>query len=332
MNIIRLNNKKTNKFTYKHVLSKKNISDKKILDRIKSLKIPPAYTNVSISNDPNSKIQSIGTDTKKRKQYTYHPEYIEHQSKIKFNDLIVFGKKIKRIRKDINLNIEKCSNNPKLLYSKECIISIVLYLIDYCNFRVGCEKYKKLYNSFGVTTLNKSHIKINNNNVYIEFIGKKGVLNKNKIKKTSVCHLLKSLCDTSDEYLFYYFDSKNNKYRITEKHINDYLKKYHKSLTVKMFRTWNANYILLKEILNLDLPTSESMAKKNISLAIKKAANQMHHSANVSKKSYMNSDIVELYLENPIKFKKLVELFRKNNGNLPTIGRLLNLLLTNINT
>ena len=94
-----------------------------------------------------------------------------------------------------------------------------------------------------------------------------------------------------------------------------------------MFRTWNANYILLKEILNLELPTSPTMAKKNINVAVKKAAGQLHHSSNVSKKSYMNNEIVDLYLTDPMKFKRLIELFRKSNGNLPTINRLLNLIL-----
>ena len=331
MNIIRLKDKKTQTFIYKNKISKKVVNDTKTLKRIKSLKIPPAYTNVTISNDPNSKVQSIGTDTKKRKQYTYHSNHIETQSKLKFEDLIYFGKKIKRIRKDINTNIEKCSKNIDLLYNKECIISIILYLIDYCNFRVGCEKYKKLYNSFGVTTLNNTHIKFNKNNAIIEFIGKKGVKNINKVKKHSVCSLLKTLCLNNTEYLFNYIDSKQQTYRINEKHINDYLKKYHKTLTVKMFRTWNANYILLKELLNLELPDSESNAKKNISIAIKKAASQMHHSANVSKKSYMNSEIVDLYMKNPMKFKRLIEFFRKTNGHLPTINRLLNLILGHIN-
>ena len=56
----------------------------------------------------------------------------------------------------------------------------------------------------------------------------------------------------------------------------------------------------------------------------------MHHSSTVSKKSYMNSEIVELYSKNPIKFKRLIEFFRKTNGNLPTINRLLTLVLTHI--
>jgi DNA topoisomerase-1 len=330
MNIIRLFDKKTQKFSYKNKISTKIISDPKTLERIKSLKIPPAYTDVLISNNPSSKIQSIGTDTKKRKQYTYHQGWTAQQSKLKFNDLIIFGKKIKRIRKDIYANIVRCHSNPQLLFEKDCVISIVLYLIDYCNFRVGNEKYKKLYNSFGVTTLNSSHFKFNKNHTTIEFIGKKGVLNTNKVTNSNMCFLLKELCNSNDEYVFYYLDDKNNKYRITEKHINDFLKNYNDSLTVKMFRTWNANYMLLKELLNLELPDSPGKAKKNISIVIKKSASQMHHTSTVSKKSYMNSEIVDLYLKNPVKFKRLIEYFRKTNGNLPTINRLLNLILTHI--
>ena len=41
----------------------------------------------------------------------------------------------------------------------------------------------------------------------------------------------------------------------------------------------------------------------------------------------MNNEIIDLYMDNPIKFKRLVEFFRKKNGNLPTINRLLNQIL-----
>jgi len=326
MDIIRKNSN-NGAFYYVHRKTKKKINNNSLLKRIHSLKIPPAYKQVKISSNPNSKVQCIGTDTKQRKQYMYHHQWSEQQTKIKFMDLIQFGKKIKRIKKDMNINLNKCYNNPSLLTNKDNLISLVLYLIDYCNFRVGCEKYKKLYNSYGVTTLNNSHFKLNKNNILIQFIGKKGVINKNKVNNKNICSLIKTLCNNNDEYIFTYLDKNNDKYRITEKHINDYLKKYNKNLSVKMFRTWNSNYILLKELLNLELPDSLKMAKKNINIAIKKAAEQLHHSSNVSKKSYMNNEIVTLYIENPLRFKQIVESFRKKNGNLPTINRLLNQIL-----
>ena len=332
MDIKRLKDKKTKMFRYFDNKSKKYINDKNILNRINNLKIPPAYTNVIISKKHNSKIQAIGFDSKKRPQYIYNKDFIEQQKKLKFSDLVYFGKKIKRIRKDINLNLKNCYNNNLNILNKKCIISIILYLIDKCNFRVGCDKYQKLYNTIGATTLNKTHIKKMTNSISINFIGKKGVHNSSTIKNPMICSLLLELCNINDkDFLFYYMDESSNKYRITERHINQYLKKYHKSLSVKMFRTWSANYILLKEILNLDLPNSVSEAKRNINKAVKKAAFHMHHTAHVSKKSYMNNEIINLYLEDYNKFKKLIEYFRKENGNLPNIDRLLNLILSEIN-
>lgn len=326
MDIIRKKSSNGN-FYYINKKSKKKISDINILKHIKTLKIPPAYKNVEISSKRSSKIQAKGIDTKNRSQYIYNKEFVEQQSEIKFEDLILFGKKIKRIRKNIIDNIKKCSNDKSKIQDKECIISVVLFLIDRCNFRVGNEKYKKLYNSYGVTTLNKKHFEFLKNTIKVKFIGKKGVLNQSKIDNKDVMNILDNLCTYNYEYLFSYKDLKGNIFRITEKHINDYLKKYHKTITVKMFRTWSANYTLIKEILDHPLPKNKNEAGKFIREIIKKAANKMHHSNNVSKKSYMNNKIIDLYLEDPEKFKNIINNFRKLNGELPTINRVLNKFL-----
>ena len=326
MDIIRKTNSNNN-FYYVNKKSKRKIKNLNLLKHIKSLKIPPAYKDVIISSNFKNKVQAKGTDTKDRVQYIYSDEYIQHQSEIKFEDLIIFGKKIKRIRKDINSNIKMCVNDTSKIQNKECLISLVIFIIDKCNFRVGNEKYKKLYNSYGVTTLNKKHFAFLKHNLKIQFIGKKGILNKSKVENTDVVAIIDKLCNYNFEYIFSYKDNKGTIYRITEVHINDFLKKYNKSLTIKMFRTWNANCILVKEILGLPLPNTKNEASKYIKTIIKKAANKLNHSSNISKKSYLNNKIINLYLEDPNKFKDIINNFRKSNGSLPTINSILNKLL-----
>ena len=156
------------------------------------------------------------------------------------------------------------SRDNSKIHDKTCIISLILFLIDRCNFRVGNEKYKKLYNSYGATTLNKSHFTLNKNNVTIRFTGKKGVENESKVENKNVRELLTNLCRFESEYIFCYTDSKGETYRVTEKHINDFLKKYHRSITVKMFRTWSANYMLLRSILDYPLPENTKEANKYV--------------------------------------------------------------------
>jgi DNA topoisomerase-1 len=75
--------KKDNEFFYFYIKDKKPASQKD-LDRIKKLKIPPAWENLWVSIDAKSDIQAIGVDEKGRKQYKYNEKHIEEAEKEKF--------------------------------------------------------------------------------------------------------------------------------------------------------------------------------------------------------------------------------------------------------
>ena len=330
MDIVRTFNKTKKKYKFYNRKTKKHISEKSPLYKhLSSIYIPPAYKRVKFSSKINNKVVAIGQDEAGRSQYTYSKKWKEEQSIIKFVDLIHFGRKLKRIRKDITSTINMCIVNA-LYNDKECIIALIVYLIDKCNFRVGNDKYRKLYNSYGITTINSSHLKRLANSYKIEFVGKKGVVNKSMVTNKNVNLILDKLCNMhrNKDYLFQYHDKNSGEsYRITEKHINDFLKKYHQSISVKMFRTWSANYMLLKELINFPPPQTEIYAKRNVRDAITKAAENMHHTRSVSKKSYMNNEIIDMYLEDFNGFYRLIVGLKKNNGNYPTIDRMLNLIL-----
>src|SRR5215475_13870683 len=88
--------KNSNGFTY--VFNKKKVSDKKTLDRIRKLVIPPAWTEVWICALENGHIQATGFDMKKRKQYKYHELWNLVRSETKFHHLYEFGKSLPRLR------------------------------------------------------------------------------------------------------------------------------------------------------------------------------------------------------------------------------------------
>lgn len=320
---------KTKKYNFYNKKTHKRLNTKAPRYRFLSkLRIPPGYSNVVASSTPSDDLHAIGVDSKGRSQYIYNPEFTERNKELKFSELIHFGRKLRRIRGDISRNIQNAAGERVL--GKDAMISLALFLIDHCNFRVGSEKYKKLYDSYGVTTINTGHLKRLANSYKIEFIGKKGVKNVSLVKNAKVCSLLDRVYDENNgaEYLFTYFDpASQTPSRITETHINTYLKRYHQSISVKMFRTWSANHILLRELLKMSLPEDETQARKNINMAVSKASGQMHHTKNVSRKSYMNNEIIDLYLTNPQKFKRIILQFRKSNGDFPTTDRMLNLLL-----
>ena len=314
MDIIRTGTKEN--FFYKHFKTKKIVS-KKNLNRIKSLKIPPNYSRVYISNEPNSNIQATGYDNKNRKQYIYNVDFINEQNEIKFCDLIKFGKKIKRIRKDINQSLAS-----KFNFTKTQVMYLMLFLIDSCNFRIGSEKYKKLNNTYGVSTLNKSHFKFNKSSIEIKFVGKKGVINYNKIRNKKVIDRIKLLYNEfiKSDHIFNYIDN-GNIIHINEKTVNLFLQKYNKILSVKMFRTWNANYLLLKILIDLPEPDTKKESDKNVIKVIKYIAGRLHHTPNVSKKSYINNSLLSLYKNDFKNFFRIIENISKNK--VPSIDRIL---------
>ena len=81
--------------------------------------------------------------------------------------------------------IMSCDSIDKLL-SLDYQIAMILFIIDRCNFRVGCEKYKDLYNSYGVTTLNSDHLLLNALQLEYNLL-EKGVDNSALISNKYMC-------------------------------------------------------------------------------------------------------------------------------------------------
>ena len=312
-------------FKYIDRKTKKRITDKKTLKRINEMRIPPGYSKVKISKKANDKIQATGIDEAGRKQYVYSKKFIQAQQEIKFQDLIQFGKKIKRIRRDIKHHISKKGD----IYNREKVISMVIYLMDNCNFRIGTEEYKKLYNTYGATTLNKNHIIFKENEAEIRFVGKKSVENVSTIRNTEAISLLRKLCKVHEgkEFLFYYKDEQGNTHQVSASQINNFLKKYHKNLIPKMFRTWNGNNVLLRYLISKKKPENEKELKTNLREAIKRVAHELHNTVSVAKKSYLNSEIYTTYLMDNDKFFEFLNKNKKDNGDNKTTDRILTLFL-----
>ena len=115
-----------------------------------------------------------------------------------------------------------------------------------------------------------------------------------------------------DDFLFTYRDEYNNEHRITAEKINELLHRYG-DITTKMFRTWKANYYFIKTIKYLELPTTKTAMKKNISKAVDVTAHKLHHTKAICRRSYIDSRIVKLYQESPEKFINLLKGVKNTN-------------------
>ena len=261
------------------------ITDTILLEKIKKMKIPPAYDNVTILN--NKKILAYGYDSKNRKQIIYNPIYVNLQNSKKYNKIEDFNKYFLKIKKCISKDIKSANEKTK-------IIAMIITLILSCGFRIGNKKYEKENNSHGLTTLKLSHINCDNKNcnVTFDFIGKKGVRNKSVCKNKYIFeYLSKKLMENNnneltDKYVFTY-----NNVCINSTDVNNYLEdKLGVKITTKDLRTWNANNLFTK-FFNKSIKSK--ICKNPIKKALELTAIELHNTPIVCKNSYIDPKIIE---------------------------------------
>ena len=293
MKISRVGNYKTG---FKYYKNKVEITNSDEIDKIKLLKIPPAYENVTIIN--NKKIIAYGYDSKNRKQVLYNPKFIAKQNIIKYKKISSSIKFFSKLKKKISRDLSNTDEKIKA-------IAIIITLIFTCGFRIGNKKYEKENNSVGLTTLKYNHLKFENNKITIDFIGKKGVRNlaycNHKIINEYLSNKYK-ITTSKDDYIFTYGINKI----ITSNDVNEYLKKisnYYSDtktntiITTKDLRTWNANTLFItffKKLRRND--NNDNNDNRNIEKIIKKAiemvAEKLHNTYSICKKSYIDPEII----------------------------------------
>ena len=318
------NNGKSKRFKYK--TAKVNITNKKVIEEIEKYRIPPAWKKVEITL--NKDLIAVGFDEAGRKQYVYSANHIEKKRLKKYCNLIDFIKVIPNIRKDIEKNLSKSR------LSKEKLIAILLNTIIICSFRIGTDGHKNKYNSYGISTITKKEMKIGNNNVIIDFIGKKQVRNTCKITDPKMVRLLKDLYKKTNKSNDIFRMGNIN---ITIVDVNNYLKSFHDNVTSKVFRTWLANTKFINKIIpyfkykNKDnkIMDSENKRLKIVREIKKEVASEMHHTVAVCGKSYLINEMVQLFIEKPDKFnKKIIMKYKKNSKNTSAENALMNYLIS----
>ena len=92
---------------YRDELTGDLIDDPELLERIRALAVPPAWTDVWISADPCSHVQATGRDARGRKQYRYHPGFRQHQEEAKFELLVPFGHALPALRRRVDRDLRR---------------------------------------------------------------------------------------------------------------------------------------------------------------------------------------------------------------------------------
>lgn len=270
----------------------KTVKDAALINRFNRLVIPPAYTNVWISPFDNGHLQFTGTDAADRKQYRYHADWNKIRNQSKYHRLQTFASYLPDIRKQVDKDLAR----PNLDHDK--VVALVVRLMELTSIRVGNESYKKLYGSFGLTTLQDRHVKIDGTNLKFEFKGKKGVFHKVALQSRKLAKLVKQCRDIPGKELFQYYNQDGSRCSVGSGDINTYLKNITgEDFTAKDFRTWAGSVSALyafKEVGEFETVTE---CKKKIVSVLDEVAINLGNTRTVCKKYYVHPTVIKSYEE-----------------------------------
>tara|TARA_B100001094_G_scaffold119409_1_gene115106 strand:- start:4849 stop:5823 length:975 start_codon:yes stop_codon:yes gene_type:complete len=292
-----IKSKRKDKYTYEYLDMKDNHINQSIVKRLlEGLYIPPAYEDVKINLNKNDKVLAIGYDEKDRPQYIYNKKFTEKNKKKNFHKMIEFGENYKKMMNSVKRDLYSEGE------TKEKQIAMALMLVIECGIRIGSEKYRDENDSFGATTLEPRHIKINGEVVRVDFIGKKGVQNTGKCRSKRLSRNLRIKKRTLNKNDSIFTYKRGNKwYSLKSSDVNKYLKRFG-NFTSKNFRTWVANLSFISEILKYENPTKESEYKRNINEALQKTAHKLNNTSSVCKKNYIDPYLIDLYMKDNKRF------------------------------
>ena len=284
-------------FRYK-TPSGKTVTDKATLARIRSLVIPPAWTDVWISPKANSHLQATGRDARGRKQYRYHPAFRAHMESHKYAHLAAFGAALPGIRRTVRAHMARKG------LPREKVLATIVMLLETTLIRVGNADYARANHSYGLTTLRDPHVGISGSALQFHFKGKSGKVWRLKVENARIARIVKDCQDIPGQHLFQYRDADGRSRKIESGDVNNYLRDIAGAdVTTKDFRTWAGTVLATLALDAFEAPANEAEAKRNIRTAITRVAEQLGNTVAICRKCYVHPAVVDAYVAGGLQLK-----------------------------
>jgi DNA topoisomerase-1 len=248
-------------------------------DRIRALAIPPAWADVWICTDPNGHLQAVGTDAAGRRQYRYHERWRQRRDQEKFDQMISFARSLPRLRKIAAADLGEGGRRREL--------ACAVRLLDRGFFRVGGEEYADENGSFGLATLEKSHVELAGDGVLaFDYPAKSGKRRLQAVVDPEVYDVVASLKRRRGKRLF----------SIRSADINAYIKDATGGdFSAKDFRTWHGTVLAAVALAVSERAASPTGRKRAISRAVNEVAHYLGNTPAVCRASYIDPRVFDRY-------------------------------------
>lgn len=280
----------------------KTVRDDATLARIRSLAIPPAWTDVWICTDAQGHLQATGRDARGRKQYRYHPAWRLVRDETKYGRAVLFGESLADMRKKVERDLAR----PGL--SRERVLATIVRLLERTFIRVGNTEYARSNKSFGLTTLLDRHVQIAGATVVFKFRGKSGKTHDIRLTDKRLATLVRKCRDVPGQDLFQYIDDAGERHAVRSNDVNEYLRSISDSdFTAKDFRTWAGTLLAAAALLEAHT-TGTKLTKAATLRAVETVAAQLGNTPAVCRKCYIHPAILRSF-EDEALLGRFVEAF-----------------------
>jgi DNA topoisomerase-1 len=269
------------------------VADSEVLARIRGLAIPPAWTDVWICQDPLGHLQAIGTDAAGRRQYLYHPTWRTTRDRKKFGTMIEFAESLPRLRKVV----DECLRRPDM--DRERVLACAVRMLDRGLFRIGSEEYTRKNQTFGLATILKSQVKVEEGGkVTCDYPAKGGIRQIRSIVDPDAALVVSQLKRRRQGTELLAYRSDNGWLDVKAKDINEFIKwAAGGDFSAKNFRTWSATVLAAVSLAGMgDRPPTKTAGKRAVSAAVKQVAEQLGNTPAVCRSSYIYPRVIDDFL------------------------------------
>jgi DNA topoisomerase-1 len=271
------------------------VEEPEALARIRELGIPPAWRDVWICPYPNGHLQATGTDAAGRKQYLYHADWRRRRDQEKFDEMIGFARALPDLRERVAADL-RAGEQP----TRERVLACAIRLLDRGFFRIGTEEYSVQNETYGLATMRKEHVTIENGGSTMVFDypakhGKRRLQAVVDADSASLVAALKRRRGGGEELLAF---KEGRRWRdVRSGDINAYLKEATGAdFSAKDFRTWNATVLAAMALaVSGEVAGTRTGRRRAITRAVSEVAHYLGNTPAVCRASYIDPRVFDAY-------------------------------------
>jgi len=270
------------------------VANQDTLDRILSLAIPPAWSDVWICPFPEGHLQAVGTDAAGRRQYLYHEAWRARRDVQKFRRVERFAEALPALRVECDRALRKRG------FPKEKSLALAVRLLDEGSFRSGSAAYTRENGTFGLATIRRGHVKVEGQRITFDFTAKSGQRRVQTIEHAQLARIVRSLKERRDgnhELLAYEQDGRWHD--ISSGDINAFLHDVTgDDFTAKDFRTWQATVLAATFLAAADVEREASSSRrKAVTGVVKEVSTYLGNTPAVCRASYIDPRVIDRFLD-----------------------------------